>query len=245
MQEVTDLLFELSSVERVRLLHLITEGEQRLTKLAKTIDITTSETSRHLSRLLKAGLVTKDDKGAYGLTYFGKLLVRLTPYLEFLTKWKSYILQHDFTILPEAFIARLGELGQATIFEGPYQVIDVQSSSVEEATQRIWIMSGEIFWSMVPLLEEKARKGVDVKVIIPRNLRAEAYRERRTLGYDLRFLEQVDFSVTVLDDRGGFSLPDKTGKIDLSTMLAGEDKATYKWLEDLFLYYWKQTEGEA
>jgi len=242
MEEVANLLFELSSFERLRILLLLGEKGLKLSDLANRIDITTSETSRHLSRLVRTGLVRKSVKGRYELAGLGRMALYLVPYFEFLIGKRSFIQRHDFTVLPPEFIARLGELERSTVFEGFYEVVDIQQSSVEQSNQRIWIMSSEAKWSMGPLLEEKVSKGVDVRIILPKNLTADIFKNGKTTSINIGFLDQVPLQISVLDDRGGICLPDEQGKIDLSEMLAGTDAATYKWLEDLFQYFWKQLE---
>lgn len=49
--EVTGLLFEISGEERLRIIHLLDEKSRKLSGMTRILDITTSETSRHLSRL--------------------------------------------------------------------------------------------------------------------------------------------------------------------------------------------------
>ena len=238
MERVVKLLFELSSEERMNMLLQLSDGSQRPASLAKKLNITTSETARHIGRLLKNGIISKEINGEYNLTNLGQLIVRILPYFESLIHLDSFIQQHDFTVIPTQFLLQLGELRESIIFSGFYGVMDTQETSVEDSNQRIWIMSPEVLRTMAPLIDEKITKGVDVRIILPKDAI-----DIPTYKYDpddtnIRYLDEIPLMVAVLDDRGGVCLPDRTGKVDLSEMLAGANPKTYNWLSNLFLYYW-------
>lgn len=73
MDDTVELLFELSSSDRLALLLEVKANKQRLTQLAQKLSATVQETSRHLSRLSDAKLIEKDSAAFYGLTAFGRL----------------------------------------------------------------------------------------------------------------------------------------------------------------------------
>lgn len=65
MESICDLLFEQSSEDRWGILHLLRQEGMNVTNLAKKLDITTQESSRHISRLGEVGLTQRDSGGNY------------------------------------------------------------------------------------------------------------------------------------------------------------------------------------
>jgi len=76
MEGLSELLFDLSSIDRVTLLREIEKERLRLSQLATRLSATVQETSRHLTRLSHAGLISKDSEGLYFLTAYGKAILR-------------------------------------------------------------------------------------------------------------------------------------------------------------------------
>ncbi len=69
------LLFELSSVERIKIMLELREGRLKLSHLSRKLDLTVTEASRHLERLAQAKLVQKDSCGYFGVAPFGTLVL--------------------------------------------------------------------------------------------------------------------------------------------------------------------------
>lgn len=65
MDGLCDLLFEVSNEDRLSILRELRDREMNVTTIARTIDVTTQEVSRHLSRLTEVGLTEKDPNGPY------------------------------------------------------------------------------------------------------------------------------------------------------------------------------------
>ncbi|MFX1472707.1 MAG: helix-turn-helix transcriptional regulator [Promethearchaeota archaeon] len=238
--EVTDLLFEISSEERLRILHLLDEKARKLSDIAKILDITTSETSRHLSRLVDKGAIEKNTDGKYCLNGYGQLLIQMTSYFEFLVDKREYIQTHDLSVLPSGFITQLGNLKDSMIISGVYQVMDVQMTAVTESKKRIWILAPEPYRQIGSVLDEKIASGVDVRVILDEK-NIEPGEIGGLHGKHFRTLPNVPILVGVFDDRGGVCFPDRSGKVDLSVMITGLSEEFYSWISEAFHHYWNMT----
>ena len=84
MEETGKLPFLLSSTDRLKLLSTLSEGKLRSSRLSSKLSITAQETYRQLSRLRAANLVERASQGLYGLTGFGRVVLKLLPrWLEF------------------------------------------------------------------------------------------------------------------------------------------------------------------
>jgi len=86
----------------------------KLSKIAKNLDMTITEASRHLQRLSKAKLVEKDVEGLYKLTLFGELALSLLSGFDFISKHRDYFVTHSLSNLPSEFINRIGDLKNCT-----------------------------------------------------------------------------------------------------------------------------------
>ncbi|MFW9912715.1 MAG: helix-turn-helix transcriptional regulator [Candidatus Thorarchaeota archaeon] len=238
--EVTDLLFEISSEERLRILHLLDEKARKLSDIAKILDITTSETSRHLSRLVDKGAIEKNTEGEYCLNGYGKLLIQMTSYFEFLVDKKEYIQTHDLSVLPSGFITQLGDLKDSMIISGVYQVMDVQMTAVTESKKRIWVLAPEPYRQIGSVLDEKIASGVDVRIVLDEN-KIEPGEIGGLHGKHFRTLSSVPILVGVFDDKVGVCFPDRSGKVDLSMMITGVSEEFYSWVSEIFQHYWNMT----
>ena len=76
MKQFSDLLFELSSDERMGTLLRLRDEKTMLSHLAAKQNITVTETSRHLQRLNDAMLIQKNVDGLFELTKLGELVIQ-------------------------------------------------------------------------------------------------------------------------------------------------------------------------
>jgi predicted transcriptional regulator len=68
MEKFCNLLFELSHEDRLRIFFKLQKNIMKLTHLSEKPYLKVQETSRHLSRLSDAKLISKDVEGFYHLT---------------------------------------------------------------------------------------------------------------------------------------------------------------------------------
>jgi DNA-binding transcriptional ArsR family regulator len=64
MEDLCNLLFEVSNEDRLRILLQLDKEALNATNLSKELDLTIQESSRHLSRLSRVKLIQKDVEGA-------------------------------------------------------------------------------------------------------------------------------------------------------------------------------------
>ena len=103
MDDLCDLLFELSSNERMNIMLKLLQEKLRLSHISQKLDMTVTEASRHLQRLSDVQLVHKEVDGRFSPTKYGEQAIMLLSNLTFLSKNKQYFLEHDVSILPCVF----------------------------------------------------------------------------------------------------------------------------------------------
>jgi len=136
----------------------------KLSKIAKNLDMTITEASRHLQRLSKAKLVEKDVEGLYKLTLFGELALSLLSGFDFISKHRDYFVTHSLSNLPSEFINRIGDLKNCTFTDDVMVAFHSVETIIQAAQEYVWILSNQILMSTLPLLEEAVKQGVKFRL---------------------------------------------------------------------------------
>ncbi len=237
-------LFEIASPERLGILALLSEKPRRHAEVARNLDLTGSEATRHLNRLTNAGLVTKDPSGAYVPTGVGRVLLAGLPFWEYLSQHRTFLLTHDVLAVGGEFVARLGELGRASFTHGTYHVVAVQEDALRTVRERLWVVTEQMFAQAIPILRDKAAAGADVRVIRPRPAVQQELRSsvRIDRNFPVRLVERTEVFLAVLDDQAGVCFPSFDGRVDMATMLLMTDPEGMRWSTDLFLSFWERSQ---
>ena len=89
-ENISEILFDLLSPDRLALVSELNLRKQRLTALAKILKCTVQECSRNLNRLTDSGFIKKDSDGLYDITPFGRAMLSLVPGFGFLIKHREF-----------------------------------------------------------------------------------------------------------------------------------------------------------
>lgn len=240
-------LFELASEDRLGILAAIQETPLRHAQVARRLDMTASEATRHLNRLASAHLVAKNARGEYAPTNLTRVLFAGVPFLRFLDANRDFVLNHDVLVLAPEFVERLGALANGSFTTGAYRVLSFHERSLKAARQRIWVMSEQASEHAIPIMREKASKGADVRVIRPRRGHEDAFPFLAGMArnYPLRLVSRTSVFLAVLDEIAGVCFPTLDGNVDMSTMLVLEDAEGCQWAADLFLHFWDEAQERA
>jgi len=236
--KLSSLLFELSHPWRLKVLLLIAEEGQRHSYISQKLKISPQETSRHLTRLQDAKLIKKDAQGFYRLTNYGKAVLSLLPGFEFLAEIGEDLMTLNLDI-PKEFIERIGELKSFEKTEVVMMIFRRVELALADAEKYMWILSPEVLMSTVPIIGKNLEKGLEFRLILPKNVRYPPKFEPRQCEH-LRFIDEIKISIVMTEKSAGFSLPAKDGKVDFSIAFASRDEEFHKWCENLFLYYWEK-----
>jgi predicted transcriptional regulator len=115
---------------RVDILRLLVAQPLRYTDLARRLEVSDGEVSRHLQRLAAAGLVEKQASGGFVATPLARLAMALEGPLSLLARHDEYFRTHDVASLDEPFLRRLDDLGFAEFLNDPIET--------QAATQRLF-----------------------------------------------------------------------------------------------------------
>lgn len=239
MKKLCDLLFELSNIERMRIISLLKDERMKISNVAKRLNITVTEASRHLQRLSEAQIVQKDADGLYYLTSYGELTLTLLPALDFIVINRQYLIDHDMMLLPPEFVSRVGELIQS-IFDGDtVSVFNHSEQMLREAEDFIWFQSYQFPSWNIPLIAEKVKGDVEFRFIYPKGIDPPpSYESAVSLMRNSKSMEKIPSRIVVTDKEAQLSLPLKNGNIDYAA-LKSKDEKFRKWCSDLFIHDWE------
>ncbi len=257
MENLGDLLFEISNEDRLRILLQLEKNMMNVTNLSKVLSLTTQECSRHISRLGKVGLTQKDAEGFYCLTSYGNLILRQFLGLEFISKNRDYFTYHSLERLPQEFIDRIGDLQNSTITDDIMVILHRVREGMKEAEKYIWAIVDQYPLSTVPIVREAQDRGVKIRTIEPKDwiappefydIRAKAEKEwvsraRRMGLVEQKVVEEVDIFLYMTEKEvSALAFPTLDGKFDYLGF-ASIDERAHKWCRDLFRFYWEKADS--
>ena len=250
MQDLCNLLFELSNVDRLNILTELKKQPMKLSHVSKRFGFTVPETARNISRLHEANLIAKDVNGVFHLTPIGEEALHLLPGFKFLSKHKKYFMTHTLNTLPPEFITGIGALANCKFVNEVTESFFIFENMVREAKEYLWILVDQILASALPLISEAVTRGVECRKILPRNanipesilaLANDPVFDRAARAHKLesRYLDKVDTVIFVSDKTAAISFPNLEGRFDYLDFIAN-DEVAQRWLKSLYSYYWNK-----
>ena len=238
MGDFCSLLFELSNDDRMKILENLHNEKLNLSHLAKMQNITITEASRHIQRLVEAQIIEKGPEGRYQLTPYGELILQQLPGLQFIQANRKYFLEHDTTHLPHQFINRIGELSISSKNKDSLESIAYAEQILEQAEMYSWSLTPQIIVSSLKTIEGKIREGVKIRSLLPENVsRPPGFYPVH--GVERRTLPNIQFRVMVTEKEAMFGLPFLNGQMDYAQLFSRDSKF-HEWCKDLFLFYWEK-----
>jgi predicted transcriptional regulator len=242
-QDTSELLFNLSSADRLALLSAVKSNRYRLTALSKIINASAQECSRHLSRLSEAGLISKDAESLYQITPLGEGLLSLLPGIKFLISHKSYFQSHDLSFLPRSFMERIGELEDGDYIDHFSRVLERIRSTVSGGKEYVWLIADQ------PIIVGNAAGSSFYSRDIPVRFIFDSRVDRKILSTiskalirsEIRLLGEIRVAMGINEIGAGVVFPNKAGAIDFGGGFYSQNSIFRSWCSDLFQLYWSQS----
>ena len=165
MAEVFDLYFELSNEDRSSILKALLIESLNLTGLSSKLELMNQETSRHLSRLEEAGLVSKSPDGTYGITHFGKLCMLKNEEMVFLFNHREYFNAHSLEKIPRGLVAKLGVLSNSEYIDDTLIALQVVKRIIDEAEEFLFRLSAQFLMVLLDPIVAAAERGIEYSFI--------------------------------------------------------------------------------
>jgi predicted transcriptional regulator len=206
----------------------------KLSHLSKKLDMTVTETSRHLQRLSDIQLVRKDADGRFSSTKYGELAIMLLSNLTFLSENRQYFLEHDVSNLPYEFSNRLGELVSSTYENDSVRLIARVFKMLEEADEYIWAKSYQLSPNMVPLIQNKVENEVEFRGIYPTDIAIPS-----GLEHHIRLLDKIEIRILVTDKEAMAGFKHQSEQPSYTGFFS-KDSKFIKWCNDVHQHYWEE-----
>lgn len=265
MFDLYDMLFEVSNDMRHRILIYLRDSPSTVTKISQKLGISLTEASRHFNRLSQAGLIQKKPEGDYFITLMGKTILAQVEPLSFVVRHIQYFQDHDATRIPERFLNRIHELGEAeanyTKRANIMRLVEKIQRIPVEAEQYSYCILDESSMELVLYAEpdennestqsiiDTILRGIDSRALFPISLdknrippeSLKAFYDLHNLGnFEFRIIDRVDLFLYMNEKFSIISFPEKTNKYDYLGFEATDQK-TLNWCKDIFDYYWDRS----
>ncbi|HEX9913671.1 MAG TPA: ArsR family transcriptional regulator [Candidatus Bathyarchaeia archaeon] len=252
VERLCDLFFEFSNEDRLRILYKLMESPSTVTCLSRDLNLTTQETSRHLSRLGEIGLTVKDPNGDHSLTPYGELGLAQIRGFRFTCSHGEYLKWHRVTVLPSEFVARIGELEKCVYTDDIMVLFHRIEQMIKEAEEYVLRLTDRYIITVVPTWEEALKRRVEFRLLDPKDMVVPPEFNRGPVLSDaLRTRQFVNHSLASVDvflalsekEVAGICFPDSGGRMDYRGFHSG-DPEVHGWAKDLFEHYWAKSKAK-
>ena len=256
MEKFNSLLFELSSIDRLDILALLKETPLKLSHVSKKLDFTVQETSRNITRLTEAKLISKDVDGAFHLTPYGVEALNLLSGFKFLFKNREYLTTHVLTELPAQFRASLGVLEGCNFVNDVMVAFHNVENMIAKAEKFVWILTNQVLASTINYLTQAVERGTEFRLLMPNDyLPSKDVRElvsnpafekaSRTKKLESRFLDKVYVFICLSEKEvAALSFPNLDGKLDYIGFKSNKP-VVVDWTKALYQYYWEKAASQV
>lgn len=244
LPEAAELLFELGSEDRLRILSELLKEPLKLSRIAKSLASTIQETSRQCQRLEEAGLIEKHSDGRFGLTPVGRISESLLPAFALLESERGYFTSHDASTLPATFVERLGELSDYKRLDHVDESLRFQQRVVKESESFVWFMSDQPIGHSLHADHSHFSKNTTLRMILPKSVDTEIFRAAKSqMGprFEIGLVDDVRIALAMNERIAAIVLPTLDGRIDYGQGFCGDSQNFHQWCSDLFRYYWEKS----
>ena len=251
MKNFSSLLFELSSLDRLDILFLLKKTPLKLSHVSKKLDFTVQETSRNITRLSEAKMISKDVDGLYYLTPYGEESLNLLSGFRFLFNNSDYFTAHTLDKVPEMFRASLGVLDRCESVSDVMVSFHNIENMIAEANEFVWILTDQILASTIPYLIQAIERGTQFRLMMPRDYKPSSdirklvdspifERASRSRKLENRFLDAIDVFLCLSEKQvAALAFPTLKGGFDYAGFRA-KNESVVEWSKILFTYYWNK-----
>lgn len=249
-----NLFFELSNEDRLEILGQLKTNAMNLTSLSRRLNLSLQETSRHIYRLHKIGLIQKD-RDRFHITSYGESVLKHLKALQFLSRHKNYFNSHSLAVLPEEFVRRIGDLVDCRYEDNSVLLWNNVQRILEEAENHVWTLTGQYDVASARMIPRALSRGVTMMnidrvdgytdlshlVAIPREDLQVVFDARKTGQLKEKMLERVDMFLWISDKEALLAFPSNDGKFDYQGFIC-KDKNALTWCRKLFQHYWERAQ---
>jgi predicted transcriptional regulator len=239
-----DMLFEMSNDIRHNIMLLLLQKPERMTQIAKELDLTSPEVSRHLTRLSETKLIEKDKTNYYHVTNFGEYLLNSLVDLKFITKHRDYFVKHSAVNIPTRFQRRMSEISNYKVKNNFMEFLNFISEKIKESEEYVWLYIDQYPIIAVESMLNSVERGVKFRIIEQSDLSGPniVFDKKHLISIgeepprvEVKIHERKDIYLFISDKGSAISFPTIEGFDYTGFVNEGNDSA---WIRELFEHYW-------
>ena len=240
-----DMLFEISNDIRHNILLLLLQNPERMTQVAKDLDLTSPEVSRHLARLSETKLIEKDAKNFYHVTNFGEYLLNSLVDLEFMTKHRDYFVKHNAVNIPQKYQKRMSEISNYKLKSNFMEFLNFINEKIKESEEYVWLYIDQYPILAIESMLNSVERGVNYRIIEQSDLSGPniVFDKKHLISLgeeaprvEVKIHERKDVYLFISDKGSAIAFPTQDG-FDYTGFVTDEGKDSI-WIKDLFEHYW-------
>jgi predicted transcriptional regulator len=239
-----DMLFELSNDIRHKIMMLLVQKPERMTQIARVLELTSPEVSRHLTRLTEAKLIEKNADNFYNVTNFGEYLLNSLVDLEFMVKHRDYFIKHSAVNIPIRFQKRMSEISRYKLVNNFMEFLSFINEKIKTSQEYIWLYIDQYPILSTESMLNAVERGVNYRIIEQSDLsNAQTIFEKKYLfsvngkepKIEIKKHERKDAYLFISDKGSAIAFPTRGGFDYTGFIQEGNNS---RWIKELFEYYW-------
>jgi predicted transcriptional regulator len=165
--------------------------------------------------------------------------------LRFLVKNRNYVLSHDLSLVPSAFMERIGELVEGKLVGHFNIVLEHIKKTIAEARERLWLISDQPIIPTSSVGVGFPSRNLPVRLIIQPGYDLKVFSEAKSalpVNFEIGLVQEVRVAMAINEKVAGICFSGIEGKIDFGVGFIGSEPEFLSWSRDLFEHYWKSAE---
>lgn len=252
--DVSKLAGEAFASGRLEILRLLLAEPLRYTDIARRVELSEGEVSRHLQRLHSSGLVLKQATGAFEPTPLAVLTLAFEEGLGFLASHAEYFATHDPS-LPPALAARVADLGAGQFLTDPIELhaaVDRVFESVRGRFDGICLIASHMAHEapvghLRALRDAAERHGTRFRLVLQEEeallgVHVHAHVSDR---FEYRTVPVSRVDVAIGDGSALVAFANRDGRMDYNQGFVGSDPRFMAFCQDLFEQTWARARPVA
>ena len=255
--QLYDLLFEISSEDRHKILLYLNRKSANLTAISNETGLNLPETRRHISRLIGVELVERNPSGDYSLTNLGKIILEKINEVAFFSTYSEYFQSHTVDKIPSEFRKRLGELSSSHLETNVLSFVHKMEEVLKKAQRELILIVEQFPINYISLLIEAAERGVKVKILVPESrmfipdlvAMYPEYSERLTRiknkdAFEQRMINEIQLFLFASEQSYALTFPTLSDSIDYFGFLSNTEQ-DFNWVKDISHNLWNNADSRS
>jgi predicted transcriptional regulator len=243
-----NMLFEMSNDIRHNIMLLLLRKPERMTQIAKELDLTSPEVSRHLTRLSETKLIEKDKANFYHVTNFGEYLLNSLMDLEFITKHRDYFVKHSAVNIPQIFQRRMSEISTYKLKNNFMEFLSFINQKIKESEEYVWLYIDQYPILAIESMLNSVERGVKYRIIEQSDLSGPniVFDKKHLISIEgkkprveVKMHQRKDVYLFISDKGSAIAFPSQSGFDYIG--FVNEDGGD-SWVKELFEHYWTPAE---